>query len=102
MLQLFLAVAVAATSLTASRITLAQTINIDRVAADLEPEIQRTLLEGKIPSAAIALIANDRVIWTGAYGHSNLWARTPATTSTVYLIGSTFKAMSTVALLQQM
>jgi CubicO group peptidase (beta-lactamase class C family) len=33
---------------------------------------------------------------------SNLWARTPASTNTVYLIGSTFKAQSTVALLQQM
>ena len=31
-----------------------------------------------------------------------LWARTPAATNTVYLIGSTFKAQSTVALLQQM
>jgi len=96
------AIVVAVIILTASRITLAQTINIDRVVAELEPEIQRTLLEGKIPSAAIALIAGDWVIWSGAYGHSNLWARTPATTSTVYLIGSTFKAMSTVALLQQM
>lgn len=86
----------------ASSSALAQTVNIDRVVADLEPEIQRTLLEGRIPSAAIALIAGDRVIWSGAYGHSNLWARTPATPSTVYLIGSTFKAMSTVALLQQM
>ena len=80
----------------------AQTINIERVVADLEPEIQRTLLEGKIPSAAIALVQGDRVIWSGAYGLSNLWARTPATTNTVYLIGSTFKAMSTVALLKQM
>jgi CubicO group peptidase (beta-lactamase class C family) len=99
---LLVAVSVATMVLTASRITLAQAINIDRVVAELEPEIQRTLLEGKIPSAAIALISGDRVIWTGAYGHSNLWARTPATTNTVYLIGSTFKAMSTVALLQQM
>ena len=102
LLQLLIAVAVATITLTASPKTIAQTINIDRVVADLEPEIQRTLLEGKIPSAAIALIAGDRVIWTGGYGHSNLWARTPATPSTVYLIGSTFKAMSTVALLQQM
>ena len=102
LLQLLIAVAVATMVLTASPKTIAQTINIDRVVADLEPEIQRTLLEGRIPSAAIALIAGDRVIWTGAYGHSNLWARTPATPSTVYLIGSTFKAMSTVALLQQM
>jgi CubicO group peptidase (beta-lactamase class C family) len=80
----------------------AQSINIERVAAELEPEIQRTMLEGRIPSAAVALVARDRVIWSSAYGQSNLWARTPATTDTVYLIGSTFKAMSTFALLQQM
>jgi len=80
----------------------AQTVNIERVLPELEPEIQRTLLAGNIPSASVALIAGDKVIWTGAYGYSNLWARTPATPNTVYLIGSTFKAMSTIALLQQM
>lgn len=80
----------------------AQTVNVDRVVPELETEIQRTLLAGNIPSATVALIAGDRVIWTNAYGYSNLWARTPATPNTVYLIGSTFKAMSTIALLQQM
>jgi CubicO group peptidase (beta-lactamase class C family) len=80
----------------------AQTTNIERVVAELEPEIQRTLLAGNIPSASIALIAGNQVVWSGAYGYSNLWARTPATPNTVYLIGSTFKAMSTIALLQQM
>ena len=79
-----------------------QTTAIDRVVAELEPEIQRTLLTGNIPSASVALVSGDRVIWSNAYGYSNLWARTPATTNTVYLIGSTFKTMSTVALLQQM
>ncbi len=99
---LLVAIGVAAIALTASRVTIAQTVNIDRVVAELEPEIQRALIDGKIPAASIALIAGDRVIWTGAYGYSNLWARTPATPSTVYLIGSTFKTMSTIALLQQM
>ncbi|MEO8574595.1 MAG: serine hydrolase domain-containing protein [Pyrinomonadaceae bacterium] len=80
----------------------AQTVNVERVVAELEPEIQRALVEGKIPSASIALVSGDRIIWTNAYGYSNLWARTPATPSTTYVIGSTFKAMSTVALLQQM
>jgi len=80
----------------------AQSINLERVIPELEPEIQRALIEGKIPSCSIALVSGDKVIWTGAYGYSNLWARTPATPSTVYVIGSTFKAMSTVALLQQM
>src|SRR4030095_14717668 len=88
--------------LTAATLVNGQTIDIERVVAELEPEIQRTLLAGNIPSASIALTSGDRVIWTGAYGSSNLWARPPATPNTVYLIGSTFKAMSTTALLQQM
>lgn len=77
-------------------------INIDRVVTELEPEIKRAMIEGKIPSATIALVAGDQIVWTGAYGQSNIWARTPAVPSTIYLIGSTFKAMSTVALLQLM
>ena len=96
------AISLAAILLIAPRIGVGQTVNIDRVIAELEPEIQRTLLAGNIPSASIALVAGDRVIWTNAYGYSNLWARTPATPNTVYLIGSTFKAMCTIALLQQM
>ncbi len=79
-----------------------QTIDVNKLAAELEPEIRRAMVEGKIPSATVALVSGDKVIWTGAYGESNLWARTPATLNTVYLIGSTFKIMSTVALLQQM
>src|SRR5437763_5547212 len=80
----------------------AQTVVVDHVVAELEPEIQRMLLAGNIPSASIALIAGDKVVWSSGYGYSNLWGRTPATPNTVYLIGSTFKAMSTIALLQQM
>ncbi|HJZ79945.1 MAG TPA: serine hydrolase domain-containing protein [Pyrinomonadaceae bacterium] len=95
-------ISVVAIVLLVPQIAAAQTVNVDRVVAELEPEIQRTLLAGNIPSASIALTSGDRVIWTNAYGYSNLWARTPATPTTVYLIGSTFKAMSTYALLQQM
>jgi len=69
---------------------------------EFEPEILRAMSRGNIPSAAVALVYNDRLIWAGAYGYSNAWARTPAFTETVYLIGSTFKTMSTFALLQQM
>ena len=99
---LYVTISVLTILLTATAFADAQTVDIDRVVAELEPEIQRTLIAGNIPSASIAIIAGDRVIWTGGYGYSNLWARTPATPNTVYLIGSTFKAMSTIALLQQM
>src|SRR6187200_3125357 len=100
--RLFAVISVAVVVCAAVSSTTAQTVNIDRVVAEPEPEIQRTLLAGNIPSASIALVSNDRVIWSSAYGYSNLWARTPATTNTVYLIGSTFKTMSTLALFQQM
>jgi len=79
-----------------------QTVDINKVTAELEPAIRQAMIEGKIPSASIALISGDKVIWTNAYGESNLRAHTPATPETVYLIGSTFKAMSTVALFQLM
>jgi len=79
-----------------------QNIDVVKLAADFEPDIRRAMIEGNIPSATIALVSGDKVVWTGSYGESNLWARTPAATNTVYLIGSTFKTMSTIALLQQM
>lgn len=78
------------------------TVDINKVTHDLEPEIRRMLIEGNIPSASVALVVGDKIVWQSAYGEANLKTRTPATPETVYLIGSTFKAMSTVALLQLM
>ncbi len=80
----------------------AQSPAVERIVERLEPEIRSALAEGRIPSLTVALTDRQGELWSGAYGQSNLWAGTPATTETVYLIGSTFKAQSTVALLQQM
>ncbi len=77
-----------------------QELDVGRVIRRLEPAIEREMLEARIPALSIALVVGDEMVWTNAYGHANLWARTPATPSTVYLIGSTFKTMQTVALLQ--
>jgi CubicO group peptidase (beta-lactamase class C family) len=74
--------------------------NLKQVVATLEPEIKAVLEAGKIPSCTVALVAGDQIVWQQAYGYSNLWAKTPARLDTVYLIGSTFKAMATFALLQ--
>ncbi len=69
---------------------------------EFETAIKQAMLEGQIPSMTVAVVKGDEVIWTNGYGYANVWARTPAVPSTVYLIGSTFKAMSTIALLQEM
>ncbi len=67
-----------------------------------EPEILAAMAKGNIPSASVVLVKDDRVIWAGAYGYSNLRAQTPAFTETIYLIGSIFKTMSTYALLREL
>jgi CubicO group peptidase (beta-lactamase class C family) len=72
------------------------------VVEELEPVIAEAMESGDIPSISLALTDRVGELWAGAYGMSNLWAGTEASPETVYLIGSTFKAQSTIALLQQM
>ena len=80
----------------------AQDINTKELAAQLDPEIQKMMADGHVPSATFAMVYGRDVVWTGAYGFTNLWAKTQAVPRSVYLIGSTFKTMSTYALLQLM
>lgn len=96
------AVCLLALTLLSPAISQAQNIDVDGLIPQLETEIAKMMKDGKVPSASIALVCGDHIIWTGAYGYINLWARTPAKVNCVYLIGSTFKAMSMFALLQQM
>jgi len=80
----------------------AQAVRVAKLLPDLELAVAQMMEAGKVPSAAIALVQGEQIIWSGAFGYSNLWAKTPAKTNTIYLIGSTFKTMSTFALLQQL
>ena len=77
-------------------------IDLQKLAADLAPVCRRVMVDGNIPSATVALVSQDKVVWTWADGTANIWAQTKADPSTVYLIGSTFKAMSALALLRLM
>src|SRR5688572_12621460 len=61
-----------------------------RVVESLDREIRRALVEERIPSLTVALVDRTGIVWSGAYGESNLWAHTPASRETVYAIGSTF------------
>jgi uncharacterized protein (TIGR02246 family) len=66
----------------------------------LDDAVSRAMSAGQIPSLTMTLVSGDAVIWRGAWGMSNLRAPTPARPDTVYLIGSIFKTMQAVALLQ--
>jgi CubicO group peptidase (beta-lactamase class C family) len=73
-----------------------------RLAALLDPEIERALKVGRIPSMAVVCVSGDRIVWTRSAGLANVRVKTPAACDTVYLIASTFKTMSATALLQLM
>jgi CubicO group peptidase (beta-lactamase class C family) len=73
-----------------------------RLASILDPEIERSLKVGRIPSMAVVCVSGDRVVWTRSAGLANIRVKTPAACDTVYLIASTFKTMSATALLQLM
>ena len=77
-------------------------IDVQKLADELEPIIRQAMARAQIPSVTVALVSGDRIIWTWAAGESNIWARTPADPRAVYLIGSTFKTMSALALLTLM
>jgi CubicO group peptidase (beta-lactamase class C family) len=80
----------------------AQKSRADRITAALEPDIKAVMETAKIPSCTVALIDGDQIVWQKAYGYTNLWSKSPAQLDSVYLIGSTFKAMSAMALLKLM
>jgi CubicO group peptidase (beta-lactamase class C family) len=73
-----------------------------RLASLLDPEIERSLKVGRIPSMAVVCVAGDRIVWTRSAGLANVRVKTPAACDTVYIIASTFKTMSATALLQLM
>ncbi len=70
------------------------------VIAELEPEIRRAMVEGRIPSLTMALTVGEEIVWARGFGESNLRTRTPATPETVYIIASTLKTMSATVLMQ--
>lgn len=72
------------------------------LAEALDADIHRAMEQGHIPSLTIALVAGEEIVWKAGFGYSNLWAKTEALPETVYLIGSTYKALSMTALLQLM
>ncbi len=81
---------------------IAQYADWDHTLVEIETAVEQAMVEGQIPSLTIAVVKGDQIIWSNGFGYANIWARTPAVPSTIYLIGSTFKAMSTAALLRQM
>ena len=61
-------------------------------------EQMRQLL--KIPGMSVAIVKNDRVLWTKGFGYADIQKRIPAEPRTVYYIASLTKTFATTVLMQ--
>lgn len=62
--------------------------------------INKAITDGGVPSISIALVRGDSIVWTAAFGYANVRAKSPATPETYYSTGSTFKAVTSTAIMQ--
>lgn len=63
--------------------------------------IHAALERGEVPGLAITVVSGDRIVWSAGFGQANRWTGAPVSPSTVFVIGSTYKTLGALALLQQ-
>ncbi len=68
--------------------------------AALRAEIRRLIDSATVPSVALAVAHDGRVIWEEGFGFADLEGRVPATPSTLYSLTSISKPMTATALMQ--
>jgi CubicO group peptidase (beta-lactamase class C family) len=61
--------------------------------------IKSAITQYNLVGLSIALVDNDKIVWSQGFGYSNKETKTPATADTVYMIGSISKTLTTVGLL---
>src|ERR1044071_4388297 len=66
--------------------------------AELEKVLLEELKETNTPGATVAIVSGDRVIYSKAFGISNIETGTPMTTNMLFRIGSTTKMFTATAL----
>jgi len=57
-------------------------------------------LDRGVASVSLALVRDGEIVWKAAYGYANYRMKTPATPETIYVTGSTFKAVTATGILQ--
>lgn len=65
--------------------------------ADARTAILKAMSESGTPSISVALIERDRLVWAEAFGTIDKATNTPASTETLFCIGSCSKMLATIA-----
>lgn len=71
----------------------------DKLAGQVDHIATSTLARTGVPSASVAVVKHDRVVYLKAYGHARLDPDVPATTSMRYSVGSISKQFTAAAIL---
>jgi CubicO group peptidase (beta-lactamase class C family)/D-alanyl-D-alanine dipeptidase len=70
------------------------------IAKELERFIQHEMVDKDLPALSIALVDDQQTVWARAFGQSDPEGKIPATTETVYRIGSVSKLFTDIAIMQ--
>lgn len=70
------------------------------VAAMLERFIKREMKDKDLPAFSIALVDDQKIVWSTGFGYADKKAGIPATAETVYRVGSVSKLFTDIAVMQ--
>jgi CubicO group peptidase (beta-lactamase class C family) len=68
--------------------------------AQIEETVSAFMTANSVPGVSVAVVQNGQPIWSSGFGMSDLEDFTPATSSTLYRLGSISKPITAVAILQ--
>lgn len=74
--------------------------DLEKTKEMLTQEINKILTETGIPSISLSLIKDDAIVWSEAFGFTNVKKKVPASSSTIYSTGSNFKFVTATAIMQ--
>jgi serine beta-lactamase-like protein LACTB len=68
--------------------------------AQIEKAVSAFMTANSVPGVSVAIVQNGQPVWSSGFGMSDLEDSAPATSSTLYRLGSISKPISAVAILQ--
>jgi CubicO group peptidase (beta-lactamase class C family) len=68
--------------------------------AQIEKAVSAFMTANSIPGISVAIVQNGQPVWSSGFGMSDLEDSAPATSSTLYRLGSISKPITAVAILQ--
>jgi CubicO group peptidase (beta-lactamase class C family) len=74
--------------------------NLEQTKRILTGQIEEALKSSGGASISISLVKEDKIVWSAAFGYSNIRAKSSAIPETIYNTASTFKPVTATAIMQ--